>query len=342
MRPFSRKNRASRFSFQVILMWGAVAMLVAWGLWQGNALREKVLAQARLSFPVNISNHRSSKASNPDDQSPSPPVIQRMFLSAQGNSGWSSTGMSLDHPDIVEVLSPGVLGRTDHLIFRANQALSQGHLIAARTALNRALVLIGGFGELQAVQVRAELSRLNLRTLLGSGIIPNDPLIRLLPIQQGYSFDYLAYLYRITPELLTRLNPEVNTRNLLPGSGIKVILGPFDARIILQASRMDVVNHGLYILSVPLRTGSLAMVTPGRYKLQPGSEVEFKNPLNGRNGYRMMLVPMQIAGGSILLGRKVVIATPPVAAGALEASSRSLRLIFELLSPKFSRVEILP
>ena len=271
-----------------------------------------------------------------------PPVIQRVFLSSHGESPWGAAPSTPRHSQVIAVLSPGVMHQTNLSIAIAQHDLRAGKILTGRSLLNDALPRLRGFAEPQASTIRHILSRLNWRTLLSGGVIPDDPLTRVVPVTAGESLDYLAYLYRITPHLLQRINPGVQARNLRPGTGIKVILGPFDARILLRDKRLDVVDRGIFITSMRIGMADLIPVPPGRYRLQIGGDTQFPNPLGRGHGYRITMVRIGPTVAGISLHSTVVITTPPATVGEIEISSRPMRRLFELLSPEFSRVEILP
>ena len=324
-------------------MWAGVAILIAWGLWQGYQVRKMVLARANLQLYHHARNpdrHEHPRPTALSDNPKSTPVIQRVFLSSHGESPWGATADTPRHAQVIAVLSPGVLHQTKLSIKTAQQYLHDGKILSGRNLLNHALFMLRGFSEPQANTIRRILSGLNRRTLLASGVIPDDPLTRVVPVTPGESFDYLAYLYRITPHLLQRINPGVNAQNLQPGAGIKVILGPFDARILLRNKRLDVMDRGTFITSMPIRMADLIPVAPGRYHLQIGGESQFPNPLGSGHGYRIILVKIGRAGADS--HSSVVLTTPPTTVGAIEISAGPMRRLFELLSPEFSRVEILP
>lgn len=325
-------------------MWAGVAVLILWGLWQGYQVRTKVLAQADLQVhhrPAHPGKSRRDAPTTPSD-TPSTPVIQRAFLSSHGDSPWGSTSTTRLTPQVIAVLSPGVLHETNLSIARARQYLRRGDILSGRSLLNRSLMMLRGFAEPQAKTIRHLLSRLNQRTLLSGGVIPDDPLTRVVPITSGQSLDYLAYLYRITPHLLRRINPGVNPRALRPGTGIKVILGPFDAKIMLRNRRLDVLDRGIFITSMPIRMANLLPVPPGRYRLQIGGEAQFVNPLGPGRGYRITLVKSRPFADAATSSSTVVLTTAPATVGEIEIPAQPMGRLFELLSPQFSRVEILP
>ncbi len=326
-------------------MWVGVAALIAWGLWQGYRVRKMVLARAHLQLHHQAINPDRPQHPRPTvlaDNSKSSPVIKRVFLSSHGESPWGATSDTPHHSQVIAVLSPGVIHQTNASIHAARHCLHDGKILSGRNLLNHALFMLRGFSEPQANTIRHILSGLNRRTLLSGGVIPDDPLTRVVSVTPGESLDYLAYLYRITPHLLQRINPGVNAQNLQPGAGIKVILGPFDAKILLRHKRLDVMDRGIFITSMPIRMADLIPIPPGRYRLQIGGESQFPNPLGPGHGYRITLVKIGRAAAGAGPHSTVVLTTPPTTVGEIEISTGPMRRLFELLSPEFSRVEILP
>ena len=177
-----------------------MAGLIAWGLWQGYLVRKMVLARADLQMHHHAGRPHKPRPPQPTDLSDTPgsaPVIQRVFLSSHGESPWGAAPHTPHRLQVIAVLSPGVIHQTSLSLDLARQDLRHGNILTARTLLNQALVKLRGFAEPQAATMRHILSRLNRRTLLSGGVIPNDPLTRVVPVAAGESLDYLADLEAI-------------------------------------------------------------------------------------------------------------------------------------------------
>ena len=137
------------------------------------------------------------------------------------------------------------------LFSRGTQLLEAGDVIAGRFALNAALSRSNGEeGEASAGQLRTLLSGLNTPVFLGSAVLPDDPAARLIDIQEDDTFSKIARSYGLTVGLLQTLNPSLAARDLRPHSGIKIVQGPFHARIVKHDHRLDLSARDVYVASL--------------------------------------------------------------------------------------------
>jgi hypothetical protein len=138
----------------------------------------------------------------------------------------------------------------EELHTKGMQLLDSGDVVAARFTLNAALARsTGEEGEARAAQLRPLLSRLNTPVFLSSAVLPDDPAARLIEIQENDNFTRIARGYGLTVQFLQTLNPGLRERRLLPHTGVKIVQGPFHARIVKQVHRLDLYARDLYVTS---------------------------------------------------------------------------------------------
>lgn|GEM_PF-3431806 len=305
------------------LLWIIVGVLVIWGTWQAIKVRQQVLNA--------LHRHHSTTAPGATQAATrgnaTPPQ-----LDASGDQPTDQTltpNASLNQPsEVIHVLAPGLLMRTQRQIQQASLDLKHGHLLIARHSLQSALRHISGLGEKSAATIRKMLMEINQHSVLGSAIIPGDELTRLISVQPGNSLDYLAGLYRITPAMILRLNPGIRPRSMMAGTAVKVILGPMDAHIILHASRIDVMIRRHFIADYPFHLVTPVQPAPGRYHVVhylPGPLGLDEWILQSETGQSRLI----LAGGDI----------PNT---DIRLSSKAISILHRMINPEFSRIDVEP
>ncbi len=312
-----------------VLLWIIVGALMIWGAWQAMSVRRQVLKA--------LHTRHSSAATAPTRQAAGSPYAAPPADdggNADMDSQLSQTPFSNSvanapaPPEVIRVLAPGLLTQTRGQLTLAHRELKHGRLLTARRTLQAALRRIAGFGDTEAGQIRKLLSQINRRSILGSAIVPGDPMIKLITVQSGNTLDYLAGLYRITPQMILRLNPGLAPESLIPGTGIKVILGPMDAHFILHASRVDVMIRRHFIASYPFHLAAPIEPEAGRYQVVnylPGPLGLDEWILKEDNGQSRLI----IAGGAI-----------PDA--DIKMSPHAITALHRMINPDFSRIEVEP
>lgn len=305
------------------LLWMFVGVLVIWGGWQAFQVRQQVLKALHPRHATTKAAATEPAADGtglppPPDDSANQPADQTLLPDVPRNLP----------PDVIHVLAPGLLTNSRRLAQQARTELQHGHILTARRMLQTALRHIAGFGEKQAAGIRAVLMRLNRHSVLGSAIVPGDKLVKLITVQSGNSLDYLAALYRITPELIARMNPGLQPRAMMAGTAVKVVLGPFDAHIILHASRIDVMIRRHFIADYPFHLVTPVPPRTGRYRVVnylPGPLGLDEWILQSQNGQSRLI----LAGGDI-----------PDA--DIRLPTRAIVALHDMINPEFSRIEVDP
>jgi hypothetical protein len=310
------------------LLWIIVGVLVIWGAWQAVRVRQQVLkalhpphASATVATTTSAAPSQSTAPVDADNNTAMDSQLLQTAITDSGN-------LAPAPPEVIRVLAPGLLAHTRGQITLAQQELRNGHLLTARHTLQAALRRITGFGEAQANHIRTLLSQINLHCILGSAIVPGDPLVKLISVQRGNTLDYLAGLYRITPQMILHLNPGLAPQSLIPGTGIKVILGPMDAHFILHASRVDVLIRRHFIVSYPFRLATPIEPAAGRYHVVnyiPGPLGLDEWKLQAVNGQSRLI----IAGGAI-------------SDADILMSPHAITTLHRIINPDFSRIDVEP
>ncbi len=304
-------------------LWLFVGLLVLWGGYQALKLRRRVLAD----LAAGHGSHRATAASHPSRMPAGNPFM--MSPSAIGPAAPAATPPAIAEPPAA------LLRAVDATLAKARLDIRRGRWIRARRRLNAVLVRVAGMNLPQAKRTRRMLTRINHHTLLGSALLPDDPLARLIRVRPGWNVDYVANLYRITPWIFLRLNPGLDPARLRAGAAVKIVRGPFNAHLVLHASRIDLYDRHCYVESFPVRWNALAPPAPGIYHVK-------KRDFSGISGAGLPLGRLILQPRSGHTGRKIIIAG--VAAGPMDIfiSSRGLRTLLRTLGEKYSLVVIKP
>ncbi len=306
------------------LLWIIVGILVVWGVWQAINVRRQVLKALHPRHAV------TAPAMTPPttDENFTPPASADISNTGQMDQTLTPDLGPAAAPEVLHVLSPGLLVRTRQEVSQARMDLRHDRLLKARRILETALRHISGFGEKQATAIRSMLMEINRHSILGSAIVPGDTLVKLITVQRGNSLDYLAGLYRITPEMILQLNPRLQARSMVAGTGVKVILGPMDAHLILHASRIDVMIRRHFIADYPFHLVAPIEPAAGRYRVV--------NYLPGPLGLDEWILQSETGRSRLILaGGDIPDADITLSPGAISSLHR-------MINPDFSRFEVEP
>ncbi len=173
----------------------------------------------------------------------------------------------------------------------ANQLIEAGKLLQARAILNTRLVDDGSVRQPprhDAAAIRSKLAQLNQILIFSSRVIPNDPLSKLYTIQGGDLLSRVAPPYRITYQLIERING-ISARRIRAGQKIKVLNGPFHAVVDKSDFRMDVFLPGpdntlVYVRSFKVGLGEDNSTPVGAWRVRSAGKVANPGWTNPRTG----------------------------------------------------------
>ncbi len=321
--------------YRGLMLWLLVGALVLWGFVQALRVRQAVLAKVRLE-----SRHKSvqdqSKPAAVVTPAPSASFLQRVYIGKVASNTQAPPGtvssIADAGNDTLEVISPDLLAKTVRKAMQADEYLAVGRVLEARELYNSALNGISGLGEHEAVGLRQELAALNAHTLLGTGVLPDDPAARIVAVAAGDTLARIADDYRLTLALIEELNPAVHPTDLRAGQPVKVLLGPFDARVVLHANRVDIMLHHLYMTSFKMELDDALPVSPGIYEASGNADSTVNEWPQGA----ILMSPRRGHGRSLMIQRR------PAAVGNIGVSGKALARLKTFLSPKYSQVDVVP
>jgi lipoprotein-anchoring transpeptidase ErfK/SrfK len=154
----------------------------------------------------------------------------------------------------------------DDRIEAARKLYDAGQLVAARGRLND--LLARGLSDSEAREVRALLTKIADETIFGRKVYDNDPLTSTYAVQSG---DYLITIgkkYKVPHEVLMKINNISDPRRIRVGQKLKVVRGPFNARIDKSDFRMDLYLGDVYVRSYRVGLGSENGTPEGTWQVE--------------------------------------------------------------------------
>ncbi len=230
-------------------------------------------------------------------------------------------------------------------------------LIRAREVLNEALLV--PMNEKQRAVVKERLSKLADEWLFSRTIFPQDELCGSYNVKAGAMLSTIAGQFKVPWEILAEING-VRPETLRAGEPIKVIKGPFHARIYRSTFTMDLYLQDTFVRSFPVGLGKPGRETPmGLWSVKTGGKLvkpTWTDPDSGKTyeaedpdyplGSRWIALKGlkgQAVGrtGIAIHGTKdpAEIGTAG-SRGCIRLHNGDAILIYNLLVPEFSRVEV--
>ncbi|MBX3394068.1 MAG: LysM peptidoglycan-binding domain-containing protein [Phycisphaerae bacterium] len=259
--------------------------------------------------------------------------------------------------DTSNPLMPSAFGNSAARALKTGRdALASGEVIKARAALSRALAL--GVNPPDQQFIRRELDRLSDALLFSRATTPDDPLTAVHVVKTGESLFVIARKYQISEELIMTLNGIRDRDSILAGSRLKVIKGPFSARIYKSAHRIDLSLGDVFVRSFPVGLGTDGGTPTGEWLIKSKlTNPDWADPISGRyfaandpeNPIGERWISLECISGECMgrIGFGIHGTIDPKSIGA-DMSMGCVRLgpdevafVFDLLVPKYSRVMIL-
>ena len=261
-------------------MWSVAGLLVGWGVWQASLLFRGLIADA---------SQNASQASEAGVATePTATEFSKLASGTDGEPGgiqtvevvpvhdpWIEAMMPVVEDEAAPVAGGASIMSTDDLLKHGARSLEDGLLVEGRGSLNAALSMMDN--DTRAQGVREQLAALNDAVFLGTAVLPEDPAVRLVEIQEGDSFLKLGQKYAVPAALLEMVNPGVNPRNLKVSVGVKIIEGPFHLRMFKSVRRLDLYARDLYVRSFPAEVVEGDFLPSGTYRLSSGGKIQVGN-----------------------------------------------------------------
>ncbi|MGA1980668.1 MAG: L,D-transpeptidase family protein [Sedimentisphaerales bacterium] len=157
-------------------------------------------------------------------------------------------------------------------------------IIDARDRLNETLPL--PMSKQQRAFVKERLSELADKWLFSRTIFPQDKLCGSYKVKPGELLSTISKQFKVPYEILMEINKMDRPEALQAGETIKVINGPFHARVYRSTFTMDLYLQNTFVRSFPVGLGKPGMETPtGLWGVKEGGKMiapKWTDPITGK------------------------------------------------------------
>ena len=155
---------------------------------------------------------------------------------------------------------------------KGKAAVSQDRVIEARGYLSQAVAL--GLDPIQDNQARLLLNQLSDKWLFSRRVYEGDPHAGRHVVQSGELLSRIAPKYKVPYQLLMRVNGIEDPRRLQKGQTLKVVKGPFYARVDRNRFIVSVYLGDTLVRTWPVGLGGEGRETPtGKWRVTPGKKI---------------------------------------------------------------------
>ena len=144
-------------------------------------------------------------------------------------------------------------------------------VIEARDRLNELLPMAQGQ---ELVFIKTKLAELSDKWLFSKLVYPEDKLTASYKVNPGDMLSTIGKKHNVPYEILMQINNMTKPEALQAGVAIKVINGPFHARVYRSTFTMDLYLQNTYVKSFSVGLGKAGMETPiGRWRAKEGGKL---------------------------------------------------------------------
>lgn len=144
-------------------------------------------------------------------------------------------------------------------------------LISVRDKLNS--VLIGPANPQQRQVVKAKLAELADQWLFSPSVHPGDSLCQTYVVKPGDQLRIIGERHSVPYEVLMTINGITRPETLQAGQTLKVVTGPFHAKVSLSAFTLEVYLQNTFVKTYPVGLGKPGFETPtGEWRVRPGDK----------------------------------------------------------------------
>lgn len=176
---------------------------------------------------------------------------------------------------------------------RGMDLLASGKLVEGRQVLSELLFsddlrLAPADGQ----TIRDALTSVNRKLVFSPTVVRADPVAEYRQLQPGDVLARIAPVYKVPFQFIGKIN-QVDPNRVMAGQRLKLVKGPFHARIVKRDFRMDVYLRGphgrpLYVISYPVGLGETDSTPEGMWVVERGKKVinpDWRDPVPGGRYY---------------------------------------------------------
>ncbi len=160
-------------------------------------------------------------------------------------------------------------------------------IIDARERLNEALRM--PMSGQQRAFVKDQLSELADQWLFSRRFFPQDRLCESVQVKPGEQLRRIGERFKVPYEIIMKINNISRPEGLRAGERIKVINGPFHAKVYRSMFTMDLYLQNTFVRSFPVGLGKPDMETPtGLWRVKEGGKLVkpvWTDPISGKTYY---------------------------------------------------------
>ena len=279
--PFSSQGRQiGRIPNRIYIILAVliVATVIAFVYSRGPSEPENDETQADNTIPtIDIPEEKSDDIMlpvqmNPEESEPG----QTEVAQASENELTTAADIKPDTLTAIENVPQAMLEtntQASDLIAEATALLSgnSNKIIEARDKLNEALRM--SITTRQREHVKDQLSKLSDKWLFNRTIIPGDQLCEDYQVKPGDRLADIGKRFKVPYEIIMEINNISNPRLLQAGQIIKVVNGPFHAKVYRSTFTMDVYLQNTYVKSFKVGLGREGRETPtGIWRVKPNGK----------------------------------------------------------------------
>ena len=161
---------------------------------------------------------------------------------------------------------------------------SPNKIVEARDKLNQALRM--PMSPQQRSSVKDQLSVLSDQWLFSRNVLTDDPLCESYQVRSGDLLTTIGDKYKVPFEILMTINRINRPESLQAGLPIKIVKGPFHAKVYRSTFTMDVYLQNTFVKSFRVGLGKPGMETPtGLWRVKTDGKLEkpiWTNPVDGK------------------------------------------------------------
>jgi lipoprotein-anchoring transpeptidase ErfK/SrfK len=180
----------------------------------------------------------------------------------------------LELPKVIEAQHQKADYQTNGLINNAVELIEANppKIIAARDSLNQ--LLSTPLTDQQRKYVKDLLSNLSMKWLFSRTVFPDDKLCDTYKVVPGDRLIAIGKQYKVTYQFLMQINNIKKPQELRAGESIKIVDGPFHARIDRSSHTLDLYLKNIYVRSFSVGLGRTGRETPtGLWLVKPGGKM---------------------------------------------------------------------
>ena len=189
---------------------------------------------------------------------------------AQPHPGLSPVGGAANVPAVNNEPNPAVAD-----ILSKAMALKQsqpGRIIEARNNLNDALKLPMSPEQKQAV--KDEMAKLAENWLFGPAVFAGDTLCETYMVKRGDLLQVIGRRQKVPYEILMQINNIPRPESLQAGRALKIVKGPFHAKVYRSTFTLDLYLGDMYVRSFKVGLGKPGYETPsGVWRVQENGKL---------------------------------------------------------------------